>query len=118
MSGNSRYPFPPLEADITLTDPRMRRWLQNVWEDANSVRMAAPVPFPTIGASPYLFQYIGAGQASLLINNGTVSLVEFSRDGATFYPLGTATDSSYLLNQDDYLRITYSSAPDLTLVAR
>ena len=92
--------------------------MQDVWENANSVRMPAPVAFPAVGTSPYLFQYIGAGQVSLLINNGTVSLVEFSRDGTTFYPIGSATDSSYLLNQDDYLRITYSSAPDLVLVAR
>lgn len=118
MTGVSRFPSPPLEEDLPLDNPRMRRWLQTVWEAINSQRMQFPAAAPTLPVSPAVFQYVGAGLAEVFLAGGTVSLVEFSRNNSTFYKAGTSTDRGYLVNQGDYLRITYTVAPNVTIVPR
>lgn len=118
MGKVSRFPFPPLEeAEIELTDIRVRTWMQTVWEIINCMSMPQPVTL-ALDPSPAVLQYIGAGASSIFLSGGTVSLVEFSRDGTTWLAAGNATDTSYLVNQGDYLRITYASAPTVTSVPR
>lgn len=73
---------------------------------------AAEVPV-TLGASPYT--YSASVRGSLIVNGGTVSVVEFSRDGVTFYTTG-ATAGMFALNAADRLRITYAVAPTVTFV--
>jgi 6-phosphogluconate dehydrogenase (decarboxylating) len=46
-----------------------------------------------------------------------VSLIEFSRNGTTFFPVGTS-GGMFSVTQGDYLRVTYTAAPTLTLVPR
>ena len=82
------------------------------------MRMDFPVAAPALGASPAVFQYVGAGLAEIFLANGTVSLIEFSRDNVTYFAAGVDSDRGYLVNQGDYLRITYAVAPDLTIVPR
>lgn len=65
------------------------------------------------GASPYT--YTAAVKGFMLITGGTVSLVEFSRDGVTFYSYGT-TSGQFTLNAADRLRVTYSVTPTMTFV--
>ena len=63
----------------------------------------------TLGASP--FTYRALLKCQVFVTGGTVSAVEFSRDGTTFY----ATSSNPLqLDFNDYVRVTYTVSPTLT----
>lgn len=68
---------------------------------------------PTAGASPYT--YSAARRGSLIVTGGTVSLIEFSRDGTNFFDVGQ-TSGMFALNAADVLRITHAGAPDLAFV--
>jgi hypothetical protein len=68
---------------------------------------------PVAGVSPYTFSAMRKG--SLIVTGGTVSLIEFSRDGTTFYDVGQ-TSGMFALNAADLLRITHTGAPDLAFV--
>lgn len=67
----------------------------------------------TADPSPYVFSATARG--SLIIEGGTVTSVEFSRDGVTFYDTGV-TAGMFPVNSSDQLRITYAVAPNLTFV--
>lgn len=64
----------------------------------------------TLGASPFVYQAVIRSQ--VFVNGGTVSAVEFSRDGTTYYP----ATSPVQLSKNDFLRVTYSVAPALVAV--
>jgi hypothetical protein len=78
----------------------------------NGLPPAAEAPV-TPGASPYT--YSAAVRGSLIVTGGTVSAIEFSRDGVTFYSVGQ-TSGMFLLNAADRLRITYTVIPTVTFV--
>lgn len=61
-----------------------------------------------LGTSPYT--YTADSKGFLLVTGGTVSLIEFSRDGTTFYTMPT-TSGQFTMNAADQLRITYTVAP-------
>lgn len=67
----------------------------------------------TVGVSPFTFSSSVGG--FVLITGGTVSLVEFSRDGSTFHDYGT-TVGQFQINAADLLRVTYSAPPDMVFV--
>lgn len=113
----SRFDSAPLQGPPDFSDPRWRKWFQDVWTALQALGLPAPI-VEAVGASPFTYQYTGAGQASLAISGGTVSLIEFSRDGTTWYAIGSATNAMPLLSQGDYLRITYVAPPTLTLILR
>jgi hypothetical protein len=73
---------------------------------------AAVAPI-TVAASPYT--YTAPVKGFVLLTGGTVSLVEFSRDGTTFYNCGE-TAGQFALNAADRLRVTYTVAPTLNFV--
>ncbi len=62
----------------------------------------------TATASPMV--YTAPVRGNLIVRGGTVSKVEFSRDGTTFYDTAQ-TQGIFPLNAADLLRITYSVAP-------
>lgn len=66
-----------------------------------------------IGASPY--SYSALRQGALIVSGGTVSLIEFSRDGITYYDTGQ-TSGMFPINASDVIRITYTVAPTVTFV--
>ena len=78
-----------------------------------------PAPQPesaiTVTASPFVLQT--TRDCVVIINGGTVTLVEFSRDGATFYAAGMIT-GMFTLSRLDRLRVTYTLAPTMTSVPR
>ena len=53
----------------------------------------------------------------VIISGGTVTLIEFSRDGATWYTIGL-TAGVIPLSPSDRVRVTYSAAPIMTGVPR
>lgn len=71
-----------------------------------------------VGASPYTYQNTGDFDVSAVVSGGTVSAVAFSRDGASFFTISSATNASVLLNPGDYVRVTYTVLPTLTLIPR
>lgn len=65
----------------------------------------------TATASPMTYTAILRGQ--ILIENGTVSVIEFSRDGRNWYDTGI-TAGFVQMDKGDQLRVTYSVAPSIT----
>lgn len=63
-----------------------------------------------IGASPFV--YISVIKGQMHIAGGTVSLVEFSRDGTNWFGAGI-TAGFVTMDARDQLRITYTVAPTL-----
>ncbi len=67
----------------------------------------------TVGASP--FAYVAPRGGFVIVQGGAVSLIEFSRDGVTFY--NTAQTQGIIpLSSTDQLRVTYSLLPNVTFV--
>jgi hypothetical protein len=60
------------------------------------------------GTSPYSYQAFEGG--SLIVNGGSTTQIEFSRDGQNYYVTGQ-TAGMFSLRSGDILRITYSVAP-------
>ncbi len=67
----------------------------------------------TVGSSP--FTYSPAIKGSVIVQGGTVSLIQFSRDGITNYTIGQ-TSGMFTLNANDRLIVTYTVLPILTFV--
>lgn len=66
-----------------------------------------------VGASPFLLTAVRGG--FVIVQGGTVSLIEFSRDGVTFYNTGQ-TSGCIPVGKSDLIRITYSVLPNVTFV--
>jgi hypothetical protein len=101
------YPQPLIEGQLTAS-PWYFFW-QGMFQ---GLPPGAESPV-TPGASPYV--YTAAVKGFMLITGGTVSLVEFSRDGTTFYSYGS-TSGQFTINAADRLRVTYTVAPTMTFV--
>ena len=71
----------------------------------------------TVGASPFTYQNTNTYPADVIVSGGTVSAIAFSRDNATFYTTGL-TSGMFALSPYDFLRVTYTVAPTMTLVPR
>jgi hypothetical protein len=71
----------------------------------------------TVTASPFTYINQTGVTADVIVSGGTVSQIEFSRDGATFFGVGV-TSGMLMLSPYDRLRVTYSAAPTMTLVPR
>lgn len=67
----------------------------------------------SVTASPFIYE--GPSRGFLLVTGGTVSLIEFSRDGVTFYNTGEIS-GQFTLSSADRLKITYSVLPTVTFV--
>ena len=73
-----------------------------------------PQPVPATG-SPFIYTNNNSLATNVIINGGTVSLIEFSRDGVTYFPVGLIA-GMFRLNPGDRLRITYLTAPTITQI--
>lgn len=89
------------------------RALLGVNPTADTVLPSAITP----GASPYTYQNTAANEADVLVTGGTVSLIEFTRDNATFYGVGFIA-GAVRLSPADRVRVTYTVAPTMTLIPR
>lgn len=69
-----------------------------------------------IGASPFTYQNTANLPVDVLVSGGTVSAIAFSRDNVTYYTVGTT--GQFHLEPGDYLKITYTVAPTMTLVTQ
>ena len=78
---------------------------------------ALPPRAVAVGASPFTVQNTTGQPVDLIVSGGTVSAVAFSRNNVTFYGVGQ-TAGVFWLSPYDYLRVTYTVAPTITLVPR
>lgn len=78
----------------------------------NAVTEGLPQPEEavTVTASPMTYTAVIRGQA--LVRGGTVSLIEFSRNGTNWYSTG-ATAGFVQMDRGDQLRVTYSVTPNI-----
>lgn len=82
-------------------------------EDPQPIR-GAPLDAPAVGASP--FSYVSPRRQAVLVSGGTVTLIEYSRDGTTFYATGLVA-GMFVLETGDILRVTYAVAPAVFITA-
>lgn len=73
--------------------------------------LSQPEEASAVPTSPGIYTAVIRGQA--LIRGGTVSLVEFSRDGTNWYDAGVVK-GFVQMNRGDSIRITYTVLPTLT----
>lgn len=71
----------------------------------------------SVTASPFTYSNATGGNVDVIVSGGGISLLEFSRDGTTFYSTGSFY-GMFSLSPYDRLRATYVSAPTMTLVPR
>lgn len=67
----------------------------------------------TPGASPYTYSSPRGG--FVIVSGGTVSAIDWSRDGTTFFTTGQ-TAGCFPLSSQDFLKITYTVVPTVTFV--
>jgi hypothetical protein len=65
----------------------------------------------TVGSSPYVYSAVRRGV--MIVDGGTVTLVEFSRDGTNWFDSGTVA-GMFHLSAADRLRVTHAGAPTMT----
>ncbi len=68
-----------------------------------------------VGSSPFTYQNRDCCLEDLIIQGGSVTRIEYSRDGATWYDI-EATAGSTRLAPGDYLKVTYSTPPTITKI--
>jgi hypothetical protein len=66
-----------------------------------------------VGASAFVYQNTGLNPENVLVSGGTVTTIELSRDGSTFFVVGIIAGQFHLA-QGDKLRVTYAVAPTMT----
>jgi len=71
----------------------------------------------TPSGSPFTYINQTGYTVDVIVSGGGVSLLEFSRDGATFFSTGSFY-GMFTLSPNDRLRATYVAAPTMTLVQR
>lgn len=67
------------------------------------------------GVSP--FSYVATIGGSAVVSGGTVSKIEVSRDGVTFFVTGQ-TSGMFPVSMGDTVRVTYSGVPTMTFLPR
>jgi hypothetical protein len=82
-----------------------------------NIRSTAAPSGVTLAGSPHTHQNTHTYDVDIIVQGGTPTLVEFSRDGATFYDVGLVA-GMYRLSPSDRIRITYGVAPTVTEVPR
>lgn len=106
-------PEVPISVRIGSGDPVIQKdWYLFLVNIYNAVTQGAPQSEEAIpvGASPFTYQAVIRGQ--VLISGGSVSSIEFSRNGSTFYPAGI-TEGFVQMDRNDYVRVTYAVAPSI-----
>ena len=70
-----------------------------------------------LGPSPYTYINNTGYPADVIVSGGGVSLLEFSRNGVTFFSTGSFY-GMFTLSPYDRLRVTYLTPPNMTLIPR
>lgn len=70
----------------------------------------------TVGASPFVYHNTNPYSVDVLTSGGTVSSIQFSRDGSNYYtyPSGEIVN----LSPGDYVKVTYTALPTMVSIPR
>ena len=98
---------------ITQTGATKKVTVGNLISGASATAPSAITPT----GSPFTYQNAAALAVDVIVSGGGVSALELSRDGSTFYSTGTFY-GLFSLSPGYRLRVTYVSAPTMTLVPR
>ena len=101
------------DAVKTITD-KWRGWFIEVDEVINGMAGAVPADL-TVSGSPFTYINGTKSAVTLLVNGGSVSSIQYSRNGVTFYNVPSAVVSVF---PGDQVRVTYSATPTITVVPR
>ncbi|MBK5203872.1 MAG: hypothetical protein JJD98_00235 [Polaromonas sp.] len=83
----------------------------------NITNYGAAISNPAPGASPWAYQNTVAYPVEFIAQGGTISNIQISRGGATYYSVTGATNGSAVrLAPGDYAKVTYSVAPNIYIV--
>jgi len=69
----------------------------------------------SVGSSPFVYQQTTYNLASVIVSGGVVTSIEISRDNTNWYNVGL-TSGQFTLNKNDYIKITYTTAPNMYLM--
>lgn len=78
-------------------------------------RNQAAISNITVGASPYVHQNTSNYDSCIIIQGGTVSLVEYTRDNTNFFNIGVVAGFIHL-SPNDRLRVTYTVVPTMRYI--
>jgi hypothetical protein len=98
-----------------LTDDRKfvsRGWI--AW--FTSITGGGKITQPTVGSSPFTYQNTTNLRQQIVLTGGTVSAVQFSRDNSNFYTLTATSGVPVTLLSKDFLKITHTGAPTMTVI--
>ena len=99
----------PISGDTKPTVVVGKDWFRFFANLFTSTTSGNSDPIVTLtGASPYSYQAMQRGQ--VIVSGGTVSTIELTRDGKTFYTTGL-TAGVFPLSANDLIRITFSVSP-------
>jgi len=112
----------PKNPNPNLMSPVWYRFFLNMFEltggGSSGVTNYKVQPSPLIAeASPFVYVNDTGFPADIIVSGGGVILLEFSRDGVTFFNTGSFY-GMFTLSPFDRLRVTYQTPPTLTLVPR
>lgn len=93
------------------------RFLQQIVQILNFQARLVPPTTQTVGASPYVYTNNSINDQSEIVQGGTVSKIEFSRNGGAFIDTGVIA-GMFSLSPLDSLRVTYAVTPNITVVVR
>lgn len=104
--------LPTFNVPLTKGEKTTKDWYFFFAGLYSGIAPAAVMPL-TVTASP--FTYSPTVKGSVIVNGGTVSQIQFSRDGTNFYTTGQAS-GMFTLNAADRLVVTYTVPPTITFV--
>jgi len=106
--------FPTYQENLAEKGVTTRGWY-TFWSGLFKGQPTGPIAPIAVTASP--FTYTATQGGSVLIQGGTVSLVQISRDGTTNFATG-ATQGPFPVSQGDLLIVNYTVAPNMTFIPR
>lgn len=109
-----RVPF--LDEKTSLISREWYRFFFNLFMMVKGNYEVLPTDI-VVDTSPFLYINTTNGNVDVMISGGGISTLEFSRDGTTFYDTGSYY-GMFSLSPSDMLRVTYVSAPVMTLIQR
>lgn len=105
----------PTYTEALETAQHTTRGWYTFWLGLLQGQPGGPVAALVPGVSPY--SYTATFGGTVIVKGGTVSKVELSRDGVTFYDTGQ-TSGMFTVALGDTLKTTYSVVPTMTFVSR
>ncbi len=107
--------MPTVNESLTTKGATTRGWF-SFWAGLFSGQATGPASGITVKSSP--FSYVAPSGGSVIIQGGTTTQIQFSRDGVNFFVTGV-TAGMLPVSQGDTLVVTYSvGPPTMTFVPR